>query len=512
MALLILKGEEESKNLKKKYHFLADGGLRIQPGNLFYPTTILKFVDLVYNFEVKPTDIYINTFPKSGTNWIAEIVWNLIYNPDLDNPDASTSLDYSFDYGFAISTSPKFNPEGDLAKRFKKLCPGKDYNEGLLIHTAAALPDPRLLKGQMPLAFWPPNILDKAKVIYLARDPRDVVVSCYHFFQTSELTKASATLDEYVDDFMDSIAKRTRKTISSEKAKLVLGKEDLPLHLQEKMNNWMKINLSQFRVLPSGHTYEVAGEEESKNLKKKYHFLADGSLRIQPGNLFYPTTILKFVDLVYNFEVKPTDIYINTFPKSGTNWIAEIVWNLIYNPDLDNPDASTSLDYSFDYGFAISTSPKFNPEGDLAKRFKKLCPGKDYNEGLLIHTAAALPDPRLLKGQMPLAFSPPNILDKAKVIYSARDPRDVVVSCYHFFQTSELTKATATLDEYVDDFMDSIVISAYWEHVRLAWEKRNNQNFLFLFYEDLKENPNEQIKKIDQFIGTNRSQNQIENT
>ncbi|RXG52195.1 Sulfotransferase 1C4, partial [Armadillidium vulgare] len=162
--------------------------------------------------------------------------------------------------------------------------------------------------------------------------------------------------------------------------------------------------------------------------------------------------------------------------------------------------------YSIDYGFAVSTATKFNPEGDLVKRFKKLCPGKDYNKGLHIQTAAALPDPRLLKGHRPLSFWPPNILDKAKVIYLARDPRDVLVSCYHFFQTSEMTKSTATLDEYVDDFMDSIVISAYWEHVRLAWEKRNNPNFLFLFYEDLKENPNEQIKKVDQFIGTNRSQ------
>ncbi|RXG52196.1 Cytosolic sulfotransferase 14, partial [Armadillidium vulgare] len=151
---------------------------------------------------VKPRDIYISTMPKSGTNWISEIVWSLIYNPDLDNSDASTT-----DYAFVVSSAPKINPEGDLVKRFKKLCPGKDYNEGLLIHTAAALPDPRLLKGHMPLPFWPPNILDKAKVIYLARDPRDVLVSCYHFFQTSEMTKFTATLDEFVNDFMDSIGR-----------------------------------------------------------------------------------------------------------------------------------------------------------------------------------------------------------------------------------------------------------------------------------------------------------------
>ncbi|RXG52638.1 hypothetical protein Avbf_14828 [Armadillidium vulgare] len=143
------------------------------------------------------------------------------------------------------------------------------------------------------------------------------------------------------------------------------------------------------------------------------------------------------------------------------------------------------------------------PEGDLVKKFKKLCPGKDNNEGLHIHTAAALPDPRLLKGHLLLPFWPPNILDKAKVIYLARDPRDVVVSFYHFSKFSKTKKTTATLDEFVDDFMDNIVISAYWEHVRLAWEKRNNSNLLFLFYEDLKENPNEQIKKVANYTSFN---------
>ncbi|RXG52637.1 Cytosolic sulfotransferase 13 [Armadillidium vulgare] len=54
-------------------------------------------------------------------------------------------------------------------------------------------------------------------------------------------------------------------------------------------------------------------------------------------------------------------------------------------------------------------------------------------------------------------------------------------------------------------------VEPYWEHVRLAWEKRNNPNFLFLYYEDLKENPKEQIKKVDQFIGTSRSDKQIDN-
>ncbi|KAB7498487.1 Sulfotransferase 1C4 [Armadillidium nasatum] len=220
-------------------------------------------------------------------------------------------------------------------------------------------------------------------------------------------------------------------------------------------------------ILPSGHTYKEISEEETERLTKKFSYLSDGGINIQPGNSIYAKSYLKFAELIYNFEVREDDIFINTVAKSGTNWIAEIVWNLVHNPDMDNPEASLSLDYRYpffdvDFIFDVSSSPKFDPEGELVKRFKRLCPGRDYNEGLHIQLAEALPDPRLLKGHTPLSFWNPNVLEKAK-------------------------------------------------HVRLAWEKRNNPNLLFLFYEDLKENPKSQIKKVDQFIGTNRSDKQIDN-
>ena len=48
--------------------------------------------------------------------------------------------------------------------------------------TIAAAPAtaPRFIKTHLPLSVLPPKLLDTAKVVYVARDPRDVAVSCYH--------------------------------------------------------------------------------------------------------------------------------------------------------------------------------------------------------------------------------------------------------------------------------------------------------------------------------------------
>lgn len=44
----------------------------------------------------------------------------------------------------------------------------------------AEAPSPRFIKTHLPMSLLPPQVLETAKVVYVARDPRDVVVSFYH--------------------------------------------------------------------------------------------------------------------------------------------------------------------------------------------------------------------------------------------------------------------------------------------------------------------------------------------
>jgi hypothetical protein len=39
------------------------------PGNVYMPKRFAEIAEEVYNFEVRPDDVWIVTYPKSGTTW-----------------------------------------------------------------------------------------------------------------------------------------------------------------------------------------------------------------------------------------------------------------------------------------------------------------------------------------------------------------------------------------------------------------------------------------------------------
>ena len=56
-----------------------------------------------------------------------------------------------------------------------------------------------------------------------------------------------------------------------------------------------------------------------------------------------------------------------------------------------------------------------------------------------------------------------------------------------------------------------VVYGPYWLHLKESWSQRNNPNLHFMFYEDLKQNTLEELKRLNDFLGTKLSQEQLEN-
>lgn len=125
---------------------------------------------------------------------------------------------------------------------------------------------------------------------------------------------------------------------------------------------------------------------------------------------------------------------------------------------------------------------------------------------------AEAPSPRFIKTHLPMSLLPPKVLETAKVVYVARDPRDVVVSFYHLnrlirtqgyngdFRTywnyfiKDLRKYAANSEllcfiHLWKQFISFCFIVDHWtpffDHLKEAWDKRHNPNMLFLFYEEL---------------------------
>ncbi|KAK7082358.1 hypothetical protein SK128_011530, partial [Halocaridina rubra] len=144
--------------------------------------------------------------------------------------------------------------------------------------------------------------------------------------------------------------------------------------------------------------------------------------------------------------------------------------------------------------------------------FNELCPGKDYTNGIDLQVAEILPDPRTLKTHLPLSLLPPTVIDTSKVVYVIRNPKDVIISWHHFVRIAKIMNYKGSFEDFVQFFIDGdMLYGPYCKHVREAWEKRTHPNVHILFYENLKSNIMEELRKLNAFLETKCTEGQLQN-
>lgn len=50
----------------------------------FLPGFFQDSIETFYNFEVRPDDVWLVTFPKSGSTWAQEMIWQICNNLDYE--------------------------------------------------------------------------------------------------------------------------------------------------------------------------------------------------------------------------------------------------------------------------------------------------------------------------------------------------------------------------------------------------------------------------------------------
>lgn len=75
------------------------------------------------------------------------------------------------------------------------------------IKLLAETSSPRFIKTHLPIKLMPHDTLAKGcKIVYVARNPKDVLVSLLHFF-TGASFSFTGNLEELLDFFMDDLSK-----------------------------------------------------------------------------------------------------------------------------------------------------------------------------------------------------------------------------------------------------------------------------------------------------------------
>nr|XP_033801961.1 sulfotransferase family cytosolic 1B member 1-like [Geotrypetes seraphini]XP_033801962.1 sulfotransferase family cytosolic 1B member 1-like [Geotrypetes seraphini]XP_033801963.1 sulfotransferase family cytosolic 1B member 1-like [Geotrypetes seraphini] len=231
----------------------------------------------------------------------------------------------------------------------------------------------------------------------------------------------------------------------------------------------------------STHSAEMV--EEEKNYSDILKSAPEDAFKRFPLKLVHGIPLMEPIaqnwQRVEEFQARPDDLLISTYPKSGTTWMQEIV-DLIYNEgDVEKARrAPTNIRMPFLELFIQ----------------KSMLSDVDFLE--------KTSSPRIIKTHLPFQLVPKSFWNlNCKTIYVARNAKDCAVSFYYFDKMNLTQPEPGTWNEYLQKFMEEKLSWGSWyNHVRDYWDEKDKHRILYVFYEDMKEDPAREIRKVMQFL------------
>lgn len=180
------------------------------------------------------------------------------------------------------------------------------------------------------------------------------------------------------------------------------------------------------------------------------------------------------------FQAREDDILLVAYPKCGFNWMVGVLRKIM--------TAATG----------VNMDSKMPP---LVEFF-----GADAKKMM-----EAAPSPRFLGTHMHPDDIPSSFYEKkTKMLVVFRNPKDTLVSYFHFYNNNPVLPKQEWEKFYPDFMSGDVCWGSYFDHA-VAWDKRmEDPNVMIVTYEDLKQDLAKGVRDISAFYGYNLTEAQVQ--
>ncbi|XP_068597119.1 sulfotransferase 6B1 [Brachionichthys hirsutus] len=201
------------------------------------------------------------------------------------------------------------------------------------------------------------------------------------------------------------------------------------------------------------------------------------------NGVLYPTILCPEQHLkdLGHTKAREDDVMLAAYPKSGFNWMVGVLKNVI-------------------------------AEATATKVVNEIPPLMEFLSPEDMKMMDQAPSPRLVGTHMHPDRIPGSFYaKKTKILVIFRNPKDMLVSYYHFHNNNLILPSGQSWDTFFSKFLSGDVAwGSYFDYV-LAWEGRmDDPSIKVVTYEELTQDPSRGIRDIGAFFGLTLTEAQVQ--
>ena len=200
--------------------------------------------------------------------------------------------------------------------------------------------------------------------------------------------------------------------------------------------------------------------------------------------LVTPVDTQRFEWVHQHWTPRADDVFIASFPKSGTTWTQQIV-RLVYSRGLIH---------------------------DSDPPLHTIIPWLDDSEDLPdLSVVDSMLSPRVFKSHNPYHLLPRNLTESNRLIYVTRNAKDTAVSMYFHTFGFKMYEYDKPIEHFIDEFMAGRVeYGPYWTHLKSWHIQREQRNILVLHYEEMQADLAATVARVARFLDQPLTNEEIE--